>query len=59
MTKVQRLKEKIAKLSPGEMAQLPRWVAESDASLRDKHMEAEKETAAGDARPQDEIPDNP
>ena len=73
MTRAQRIEEEIAKLPPEEVIELARWISELDASLWDKQMEAdaasgrldklwkqaEKGIAAGDAKPLDELLDNP
>ncbi|MBI3098055.1 MAG: hypothetical protein HYY93_07420 [Planctomycetes bacterium] len=73
MTKVEQLQAEIANLSPEEFRQIAHWLAERDAALWDRQMdedaaagrldwlwrEAETEIAAGEARPLDELLDNP
>ena len=73
MSKVEQIEAEIAKLSPEEFRQIARWLAERDAELWDKQMdedaaagrldrlwqEAEREIAAGEARPLDDLLDNP
>ena len=65
MTKLEKIEQDIASLSPGEVAKLARWFAEFQADLWDKQMEedaksgkldklfaeAEADIAAGKIRP--------
>lgn len=73
MSRIERIEAEIASLSPEEVRQILRWLAERDAELWDLQIEedakagrldalwgeAEKEIASGEARPLDELLDHP
>jgi hypothetical protein len=73
MTRVERIEAEIAKLPPEDFRRLVRWLAERYAEAWDKQIEedaaagrldplwrdAEKEIAAGESRPLDDLLDHP
>ena len=72
MSTVQEIEAAIKQLPPAEVARVARWLAEYEAKLWDKQIEADaksgkldkvwkkakQEIAAGKARPLDELLDN-
>jgi len=44
MTKLEKIEQDIASLSPGEVAKLAQWFAEFQADLWDKQIEADAES---------------